>query len=113
MWRPTALKVSIDVHPDSTKNPINPKSAGVVPVAILGSVDIPADTLVWNSARFGKNGTAVAPRNADLKAAVTKKAQGRHKGALKKATVSELRRLVKSPDLVRKFFQHDPVKYAA
>lgn len=51
--------------------------------------------------------------NADLKAAVTKKAHGHHKGALKKATVSELRRLVKSPDLVRKFFQHDPVKYAA
>ncbi len=51
--------------------------------------------------------------NADLKAAVTTKAPARAKGELKKATVSHLRRLQKSPSRVMRYFQHEPVRYAA
>jgi transposase len=51
--------------------------------------------------------------NADLKQAVTSKAPTRSKGALRKAAISHLRRLHKSPARVRKYFQHPPVKYAA
>lgn len=51
--------------------------------------------------------------NADLKAAITKQAPARRKGELKKAVVSHLRRIAKSPDRVKKYFEHAPVKYAA
>lgn len=51
--------------------------------------------------------------NADLKQAVTSKAPARSKAALKKAAISHLRRLHKSPARVRKYFQHRPVRYAA
>jgi transposase len=51
--------------------------------------------------------------NADLKSAVTSKAPARAKGDLKKATVSHLRRLQKSPKRVMRYFQHNPVRYAA
>jgi len=51
--------------------------------------------------------------NADLKAAVTTKAPARKKGQLKKAAVSHMRKLSKSPERVKKYFQHGPVKYAA
>lgn len=51
--------------------------------------------------------------NADLKAAVTTKAPARTKRQLKKATVSHMRKLQKSPTRVRKYFEHQPVRYAA
>lgn len=51
--------------------------------------------------------------NADLKQAITSKAPSRSKGALRKAAISHLRRLHKSPARVRKYFQHRPVRYAA
>ncbi|TSE28806.1 DDE superfamily endonuclease [Tepidimonas charontis] len=51
--------------------------------------------------------------NADLKAVVTSNAPARVKGDLKKATVSHLRRLQKSPRRVMRYFQHGPVRYAA
>lgn len=51
--------------------------------------------------------------NADLKAVVTTKAPARSKGDLKKATVSHLRRLQKSPQRVMRYFRHNPVRYAA
>lgn len=51
--------------------------------------------------------------NADLKEAITKKAPTRSKGELKKAVISHLRRIAKSPGRVKKYFQHAPVKYAA
>ena len=51
--------------------------------------------------------------NADLKAAITKKAPARHKGELKKAVVSHLHRIAKLPERVKKYFEHAPVKYAA
>jgi transposase len=51
--------------------------------------------------------------NADLKQAVTTKAPARSKGQLKKVTVGHLRKLSKSPERVKKYFKHDPVRYAA
>jgi transposase len=51
--------------------------------------------------------------NADLKAAVTSRAPARSKGQLKKAAVSHLRRLQKSPRRVMSYFKHRPVRYAA
>jgi transposase len=51
--------------------------------------------------------------NADLKAGVTHRAPARTKGQLKKAAISHLRKLQKSPKRVRKYFEHKPVRYAA
>ncbi|MBL8436684.1 MAG: IS630 family transposase [Zoogloeaceae bacterium] len=48
--------------------------------------------------------------NADLKAVVTSKATARAKGDLKRAKVSHLRRLQKSPARVMRYFQHGPVR---
>ena len=51
--------------------------------------------------------------NADLKAAVTTKAPARTKTQLVKATVSHLRKLQKLPTRVKKYFEHEPVRYTA
>jgi transposase len=51
--------------------------------------------------------------NADLKQVVTRKAPARSKQQLKRATVSHMRRLSKSPARVRSYFRHKPVRYAA
>jgi len=51
--------------------------------------------------------------NADLKQAVTTKAPARTKGQLLKATTSHMRKLQKSSERVKSYFEHAPVKYAA
>ena len=51
--------------------------------------------------------------NADLKDGVTRRAPARSKAQLKKAAISHLRKLQKSPGRVRKYFEHKPVRYAA
>ena len=51
--------------------------------------------------------------NADLKEGVTKRAPARSKKALKKAAIRHLRKLQKSPERVKSYFQHGPVRYAA
>lgn len=51
--------------------------------------------------------------NADLKEAVTKRAPARSKKQLKEAAIGHLRKLQKSPDRVRKYFEHKPARYAA
>lgn len=51
--------------------------------------------------------------NADLKAAITKQAPKRAKGELKRAVIRHLRKIAKSPQRVRQYFQHEPVRYAA
>ena len=38
----SAIPISIDIKPDSDRNSINPKSKGVVPVAVLGSMEFDA-----------------------------------------------------------------------
>jgi|GEM_PF-3090711 len=50
----------IDVKPDSTVNPINPRSHGVIPVAILGSKALNVATIVPSTIRFGPHGAKSA-----------------------------------------------------
>jgi transposase len=51
--------------------------------------------------------------NAHLKQVITTAAPARLKGDLKTAVTRQLRRLQKLPQLVKSFFQHAPVRYAA
>ena len=51
--------------------------------------------------------------NADLKQAVTKMAPARTKPQLVKATAKHLRSVQRQPERIRRYFQHDPVRYAA
>lgn len=51
--------------------------------------------------------------NADLKQAVTKLAPARTKLQLVKATARHLRSVQRQPQRIKKYFQHDPVRYAA
>jgi hypothetical protein len=51
--------------------------------------------------------------NAELKDGVTRRAPARSKTPLKKAAVSHLCKLQKSPRRVRKYIEHEPVRYAA
>jgi hypothetical protein len=47
--------VRIDIKPDSEVNPINPRSHGVTPVALLGSEDFDVTEIDPTSLRFGPN----------------------------------------------------------
>lgn len=51
--------------------------------------------------------------NASLKDAVTRRAPARSKQQLKDAAVGHMRKLQNSPQHVRQFFKHGPVRYAA
>jgi transposase len=51
--------------------------------------------------------------NADLKQAVTKLAPARTKLQLVKATSSHLRSVQRQPERIRKYFEHEPIRYAA
>lgn len=51
--------------------------------------------------------------NADIKQTITKLAPARTKLQLVKATARHLRSVQKQPERVRRYFQHDPVLYAA
>jgi transposase len=51
--------------------------------------------------------------NADLKQAVTKRVPARTKQELAKAVTSHLRSVQRQPERVKKYFQHEPVRYAA
>jgi transposase len=51
--------------------------------------------------------------NADLKQAVTKLAPARTKLQLVKATSSHLRSVQRQPERLRKYFEHEPIRYAA
>ncbi len=51
--------------------------------------------------------------NADIKQAVTKQAPARTKLQLVKVASRHLRSVQKQPERIRRYFQHDPVKYAA
>ena len=56
LYNPTQ-KVAIDIRPDSATNPINPKSRGVIPVAILSTSGFDALTVDPSSVTFGAVGT--------------------------------------------------------
>jgi hypothetical protein len=56
---PTGDGVVIDVKPDSDENPINPRSRGVIPVAILSTSDFDAATVDPSMLRFGPDGASI------------------------------------------------------
>jgi len=64
-FHPPVLTVTIEIKPGSDPAPINPKSAGVIPVAILTTQTFNAATVDASTVRFGKTGTeATAVRSA-------------------------------------------------
>lgn len=50
------IDVSIDIHPGSSPNAINPRSQGVIPVAILTTPDFDVATVDPPSVQFGPAG---------------------------------------------------------
>lgn len=60
------IPVAIDIKPGSFPNSINPKSKGVIPVAILTTGTFDATTVDSTAVFFGKTGTEVAPVHSAL-----------------------------------------------
>ncbi len=58
---PRTRSVTIDIRPDAYPNRINPKSNGVIPVAVLTTTDFNAATVAPRSVRFGPSGTEAPP----------------------------------------------------
>jgi hypothetical protein len=61
---PCIIEVAVDVKPESCPNPLNPKSKGVLPVAVLGSEDFDVnliDPVSIKLAREGYEGQGVSP----------------------------------------------------
>lgn len=63
---PTFIAVTIDIHPGSFPNPINPRSRGVIPVAILTTETFDATTVDPLSVRFGPHGAVEAHRRGHI-----------------------------------------------
>ncbi len=57
---PLFLLVSIDVKPGDSRNPVNPRSNGVIPVAILSADGFDATAVAPDSVRFGTGGAPAA-----------------------------------------------------
>jgi hypothetical protein len=53
-----SLAVALDIKPGSVPNPVNLRSSGVIPVAILGSSRLDVSTVVVSSVRFGPSGSS-------------------------------------------------------
>jgi hypothetical protein len=60
---PSVVAVEIDVKPGSAVNPINPRSRGVIPVAILGSETFDVADVDVSTLAFGLSGAPLAHRN--------------------------------------------------
>ncbi|HKC62850.1 MAG TPA: hypothetical protein VKB86_04400 [Pyrinomonadaceae bacterium] len=56
----TVLTVTIDIKPGEVHNSINPRSSGVIPVAILTTGSFDATTIDPTTVRFGAGGTEAA-----------------------------------------------------
>jgi hypothetical protein len=61
-----AIGVPIDIKPGSNPNSINPKSQGVIPVAILTTGAFDASTVDPSTVLFGATGTEAAPVQSAL-----------------------------------------------
>ncbi len=57
---PGVVPVEIDIKPGSDPNSINPKSKGVIPVAILGTVDFEVADVDVSTVVFGPDGATAA-----------------------------------------------------
>jgi hypothetical protein len=64
---PPSLSVSVDIKPRSSPNSINPKSRGVIPVAILTTDTFDATTVDPLSVEFGPNGATEAHNKGHIK----------------------------------------------
>lgn len=62
----TTLTVAIDIKPGSDPNSINPRSRGVIPVAILTTDTFDATTVDETTVLFGATGTEAAPVHVAL-----------------------------------------------
>jgi 6-phosphogluconolactonase (cycloisomerase 2 family) len=51
-----SFPVAVDIRPGSVPNPVNPRSFGVIPVAILGASGFDVTTVLVSSVRFGPSG---------------------------------------------------------
>ncbi len=65
LWQP-GIVVTIDVKPGSTPNAINPKSNGLIPVAILSTASFDATTVDASSVRFGPGNASEAHRTGHI-----------------------------------------------
>lgn len=57
----TSERISIDIKPGNFPNDINPRSVGVIAVAILTTDSFDATTVDWTTVLFGTTGTESAP----------------------------------------------------
>ena len=62
--RPLTGSVQIDIKPDGYPNGVNPRSRGVIPVAVLGTDIFDVATVDESSLRFGPDQAHIADRQA-------------------------------------------------
>jgi len=58
LYIPSVIEIDIDIHPGSDDNPVNLKSNGVIPVAILTTDDFDAATVDGSTVLFAGTGPA-------------------------------------------------------
>jgi hypothetical protein len=66
LFSPPVEGLVIDIKPGSDDNPINPKSKGVIPVAILTTPDFDATQIDPSTIAFGPAGASIAHKHAHV-----------------------------------------------
>ncbi len=62
----SCINVGIDVKPGSDTNPVNVRSPGLIPVAVLTTAAFNVSSLDRSTVRFGRTGTEAAPVHSSL-----------------------------------------------